>query len=74
MGENKLRMKRDKIITLLRLVTENGLKIEIAADEICDLFDVSKCVCKCICEQPKTYYCKIQHIDVCELCHKEYIC
>ena len=42
MDENKTRMKREKIITLLRLVTENGLKIEIAADEICDLFNVSK--------------------------------
>ena len=33
-------MEREKVITLLRLVKENGLKIDIAADEICSLFDV----------------------------------
>ena len=34
-------MEREKVITLLRLVKENGLKIDIAADEICSLFSVS---------------------------------
>ena len=33
-------MEREKVITLLRLVKENGLKIDIAADEICSLFNV----------------------------------
>ena len=40
MDKNKERMEREKVITLLRLVKENGLKIDIAADEICSLFDV----------------------------------
>ena len=31
-------MEREKVITLLRLVKENGLKLDIAADEICSLF------------------------------------
>ena len=64
MDENKTRMKREKIITLLRLVTENGLKIEIAADEICDLFNVIQCD-KCKSENIENsymtnwkYYCK----------------
>ena len=38
--KNKERMEREKVITLLRLVKENGLKIDIAADEICSLFNV----------------------------------
>ena len=33
-------MEREKVITLLRLVKENGLKLDIAADEICSLFNV----------------------------------
>ena len=33
-------MEREKVITILRLVKENGLKIDIAADEICSLFNV----------------------------------
>ncbi len=37
-------MEREKVITLLRLVKENGLKIDIAADEICSLFSVSNFV------------------------------
>ena len=37
-------MEREKVITLLRLVKENGLKIDIAADEICSLFSVSNSV------------------------------
>lgn len=40
MDKNKERMEREKVITLLRLVKENGLKIDIAADEICSLFNV----------------------------------
>ena len=47
--KNKERMEREKVITLLRLVKENGLKIDIAADEICSLFNVveqSEQLCK----------------------------
>jgi hypothetical protein len=40
-AKNKERMEREKVITLLRLVKENGLKLDIAADEICSLFNVS---------------------------------
>lgn len=39
-AKNKERMEREKVITLLRLVKENGLKLDIAADEICSLFNV----------------------------------
>ena len=38
--KNKERMEREKVITLLMLVKENGLKIDIAADQICSLFNV----------------------------------
>jgi hypothetical protein len=46
-GKNQERMEREKVITLLRLVKENGLKLDIAADEICSLFNISK-----------SFYCK----------------
>lgn len=35
-------MYRKEIITILKLVKENGLKLDIAADEICDLVSVMK--------------------------------
>lgn len=48
-------MEREKVITWLRLVKENNLKIEIAADEILALFGVVDSEAEC-CEELKGFY------------------
>lgn len=66
---------------MLESASYNNWTDEQIADEIIKgikevegiVCDESKCFCKCSCDEPKIYYCKIQHIHVCEICQKEYI-
>ena len=64
-------MEREKVITLLRLVKENGLKLDIAADEICSLFNVvgQSELLKCLCKEPKLVK-EFIPTDCCGKCNK----
>ena len=71
--KNKERMEREKVITLLRLVKENGLKIDIAADEICSLFNVvGQSEQLNLCSHIMTRNPKEHQENKCRLCGKPY--